>query len=175
MAGERGLTCPWSQRSEVKPRSSFQALMPPFTSRLVKSGRKFPRMVLRTVQEAAWREDFRDGGLWPAAPGPCIGQPQASTSFPSTGGPVPGTQPTTQGNLTSFPSLPFPLKGSPPAPEISSQPSRPWPSCPISSCLLHSYLSQGGGRASWDPSPSPSRSSRRSSQVLSGMVAVAVA
>lgn len=53
----------------------------------------------------------------------------------------------------------------------------PHPSLPPLPSFLHctspnSYLSQGGGRASWDLSPSPSRSSRYSTHIIPGMVAV---
>lgn len=77
---------------------------------------------------------------------------------------MPSMTPTLPGTQDFFPSLFFPLQGCRPELEMVSQRPSPCPSLP------HTYLSQGGGRACWDLSPSASRSSRCSSQVLPGMV-----
>lgn len=99
-----------------------------------------------------------DGELWPAAQK--VGCGQQLWGHPNTVSLMSGTGPTPQAQL------PSPLRGWPSEGELSSQPSF------LHSASPNSYLSQGGGRASWDLSPSPSRSSRYSSHIIPGMVAV---
>lgn len=104
MALERGLPCPWSQKSEVKSRSSFQALTPTLTFKLQKLGRTFRRTILRTAlcSSRSALEGGQEGGLWPRGHA-YTNRRQLHLS--SHRKPVPGIQPTTQGNRLSFPSL----------------------------------------------------------------------
>lgn len=94
-----------------------------------------------------------DGELWPAAQKEGCGQ--QLWGHPNTVSLVSGTGPTEAGpqRVSPHPSLP------------------PLPSF-LHGASPNSYLSQGGGRASWDLSPSPSRSSRYSSHIIPGTVAV---
>lgn len=109
----------------------------------------------------SWRNSL-DGELWPAAQK--VGCGQQLWGHPNTVSLMSGIGPTPQAHLSS------PLRGWPSESKLSFQPSTR-PSF-LHSASPNSYLSQGGGRASWDLSPSPRRSSRYSSHIIPGMVAV---
>lgn len=111
MALERGLTCPWSPRSEIKSRSSFQALTPPLTFKLEKLGRTFPRTILRTAlcSSRGNLEGGQEGGQWPVGSWIMHRPTSGSSIFPHIGNRCLAYS--LLHKETEFPFLPFSRKG----------------------------------------------------------------